>query len=296
MHRRYLSVIIIVLLSALATQFSCMDSSAQPASQTTTQPVPTSSAPTTEPTPSPTPIPQPKVVFPQYETITPEGAPQFFTPADSAFGKLGDEFKIGPGSKLSLVKSSELPPYQGKTVFAYDIKAEGIRIDIPYILWMKRAWETTPNKTVSVKLNADGIVTNDGGPIKLVLFGFMRGESATFVLYNNDKSIVAALKVIPNPVETKTESYHMWMEMVTSDNSIHAIYANGFEPNEELAFVSKSEDEVINSKVKADADGRVTTILAPAVVGKETGRVSYYLAGKAGTIGLSYDWGLPPKK
>ncbi len=300
MLKRYLLVNIIICLAVLAVTVSCQGYPNQPSPQATEQPVPTetkpSPAPFIETTPLPNPTPQPKVVFPQYETITPESAPQFFTSVDWTFGKLGDEFKVTPGSKLSLVKSTELPPYQGKTIFAYDIKAEGILINVPYILWMKRAWETAPGNTMNVKLNADGIVTNEGGPIKLVMFGYSRGETATFVLYNNDKSIAAACKVVPNPVEAKTEVYHMWMEMVAKDNTMHAIYTEGFAPDEELACVSKSEEEVINSKVKASVDGRTTTLLSPAVIGKENGRASYYLAGKAGTIGITFDWGTTPKK
>ncbi len=108
-----------------------------------------------------------------------------------------------------------------------------------------------------------------------------------------DESIIAYGKMILYPIEAKQGSSRIWVELGASTGDLFVIYGEGFEPNEELEATSTSDGEVLKGKNKADGKGQLITVLLPAVVGKQSGLVTYTIVGKAGTLTVSFEWGSP---
>jgi len=219
------------------------------------------------------------------------GGPQYFASDDWSFSDLSAEFTTTPNAELILIKKSEIQ-HEAESLVVYNLRTEGMFEHSIYKLWLKRAWEKSPNQVQDgFLISSDGYVTKGGSPVNIVFGGYTKGESAVLVLFNDDKTRIAACKIIPVPVETRLGNYHIWMEMVAKDNTIHAIYAEGFDPNEEILYSSTSEGEIINSDLTVDENGRFTIVLLPAVIGKNSGTVNFNATGKMGTIGITFDWG-----
>ncbi len=148
---------------------------------------------------------------------------------------------------------------------------------------------------VELTVLADGSVVNrsTSDPISLELSSYAKGEALSIALMTADKSVIAYGKVILFPIEARQGAARMLVELLSNAGDLFAVYGVGFEPNEEIAAISDSEGEVIRTSMKCDGQGRFTTVILPAVVGKASGQTSYTVTAKVGTLVVTFDWGPP---
>ena len=175
--------------------------------------------------------------------------------------------------------------------------AVGLPEDKVYYLWSKGLGQSSPAKLSphEMSITSDGSIIPKGStsPMSITFCSFAKGEARVIVLMTEDKSIIAYGKVMSYPIQAKHGNSRIWVELMTTTGDLFAIYGEGFEPNEELEITSDSEGEVAKYKSEADGNGRFINMLLPAVVGKESGVVTYTVVAKVGTLTVSFEWGPP---
>jgi len=167
--------------------------------------------------------------------------------------------------------------------------------DQVYYLWFKDGASADPPGQLPGTYTAgpSSLVNSAGQSLRVSVGHSAKGEAFEFAAVNNDKTIVVFWKFIPAPIEVLQGRYRLWVELKSPDGKVFLAWGEGFEPNEEIDIVSTSDSEILSSKGKADADGRVMVALLPSVVGKTAGLASITLKGKAGEIKVSYEWEPP---
>jgi hypothetical protein len=175
--------------------------------------------------------------------------------------------------------------------------AVGLPEDKVYFLWKKSLGQSSPTQLspLEMSVTSDGSIIPKGSttPISISFHSLAKGEAVVIALMTEDKSIIAYGKVIPYPIQARQGNSRIWVELMASTGGLFSVYGDGFEPNEELEITSNSAGEVAKFKLKVDGNGRFTNLLLPAVVGKESGVVTYTVVGKTGTLTVSFEWGPP---
>jgi hypothetical protein len=272
------------------------------ATTSTTQPVmprqpPPGSRPTPPPiqtptqTPSPTPTPAPLTITPTTDNTSVSNWTEWGT---ASFGK---EYPATPGTKLNFVKAGTGTSPDGKPTVIYVPVAAGLPKDNSYYLWYKALRQSSPAQLspLEISIGDKGYLIQSGKstPLSISCYSFSKGEARVFALMTEDKSIIAYGKVILYPIQAQQSNSRIWVELMATTGTLFTVYGDGFEPNEELEVTSNSSGEVAKFKIIADVNGRFTNILLPAVVGQQSGSVTYTVIGKAGTLTVSFDWGPP---
>lgn len=227
-----------------------------------------------------------------------------------------------PNTKVEYRKRKEWNLENGHKAIEYFLEPNGLPRDQIYYLWVKSGavidrapvqlstlvvWpfpgvkELFPGDELWVVLSSMSndilmSVVDNKKIVKGVVtaFGsFAKGEAFEFALTNKNKTIITFFKIIPVPIEATQGRYRLWIELKSLGGDAFIAWAEGFEPGEEIEFLSTSDGEIIPGKVKAGADGRFSVNLLPAVVGKEAGLASFTVKGKAGEVTVSYEWGPP---
>jgi hypothetical protein len=232
---------------------------------------------------------------PAVQKQNPPARPKGFS---TEWGKWGgsvwpEEFRAAPGMSLEFHQSD-------KTVYRYALVTTGLPEDKTYRLWQQQFTTRQPSlmaSDLSIKIvDSDkkiGFVagrTNES-PVLLDATGYVKGEVLKVALVSEDKTVAAHAKIIPFPIESIEGPYRIWVELGMADGNGFTIYGEGFEEGEELVAVSTSEEEVIQSRIKAGAAGRFMAMVFPAVTGKESGSATYAVRGKSGEVKVDFQWG-----
>jgi hypothetical protein len=269
----------------------------QPSAPST--PVPTQ---TPSPTPTPTPAPIPRPVPPPIPKPTSPPTPPTSPPSLSTWtwwgpATFGKDYPATPGTRVNFTDMKQATSPEGKLAINMRPVGVGLPEDKLYYLWSKSLGQSSPAQLspLEMSITSGGLVVPKGSttPISLTLHSFAKGEARVIALMTEDKSIIAYGKVILYPIEAKHDNSRIWVELMASTGDLFAVYGDGFEANEELEVTSNSAGEVVKSKSKADGNGRFTNVLLPAVVGKQSGLVTYTVVGKVGTLIVSFEWGPP---
>ena len=176
----------------------------------------------------------------------------------------------------------------------------GLPTDKVYHLWQKKLDEVEPIQ-YQMELSLQGevggaLVSRETEQVVLIKAGtFAKGEAWQLALISEDKTIMAFVKEMPDPIESRQGDYRIWVELASPDGDRFIIWGEGFEPDKELDTTSTSDGELMKSKTKVGKDGRFMIIHFPAVVGKEDGLATFSVVGKAGEVTVSYEWGLPAR-
>jgi len=108
---------------------------------------------------------------------------------------------------------------------------------------------------------------------------------------------VAFDKVIPFPVEAKSAGgCSLAVELITADHLSFWIAGEGFLPYEQLASTSRSVNEEFSAKQTADAEGRFSLFMLPAVTGVQSGAARFATRGGACEVAVDYEWGPDSKR
>ena len=107
---------------------------------------------------------------------------------------------------------------------------------------------------------------------------YHEGEPVEFGMISADHTVHAFAKTMPFPLEVKEGRCRLWAEMITTE--AFSFSGEGFEPGEELTYISRSCDEVLRGKIRVSRDGRFGLgadpphlyIIAPACSGPDADR------------------------
>jgi hypothetical protein len=204
--------------------------------------------------------------------------------------KWPEEFRVTSGARLDFISEGQVVT-GGTTGAGYSVAAVGLPRDRTYRLWLKSLSIPTPKELTDATIDDSGYVAAGGKPIQLSFGSPAKGEAFEIALMTADKTSGAIGKVIPFPLESRQGHYRLWVEVLSKEKTVFAIYGEGFEPDEETIDVSASEGEVLRCNSKADDSGRLTILNLPSVVGKASGQATYTVIGKYGEVSVSYRWG-----
>ena len=202
--------------------------------------------------------------------------------------KWPEEFTVTSGARLDFIGEVATG---GATVSGYSVAAVGLPRDRGYLLWLKSLSVPTPKEVADVAIDDAGYVASGGRPIQLNFGSSAKGEAFEIALMTADKTTGVIGKVVPYPIESKQNQYRLWVEILSKERTMFAIYGEGFEPNEEVSDISTSLWEVARGTSRADAKGRLIILSLPAVAGKTSGLATYTVIGNSGEISVSYQWG-----
>ncbi len=209
----------------------------------------------------------------------------------------GSDYPATPRTMITFTDMKPTTSPQGKPGINVRPVAVGLSSDRSYYLWSRKLGQNVPTQLSPLEMNvtSDGSLVSKGSmaPITLTFDSFAKGEARVLALMTEDKSTITYGKLVMFPIQDKEGNSRVWAELLSPNGELFAVYGDGFEPNEELNAKSNSEGEVINTAFKADGLGRFTSAVLPAVKGKQSGTVIYTVVGKASTLELAFEWGLP---
>lgn len=122
---------------------------------------------------------------------------------------------------------------------------------------------------------------------------YMNGEPSHFILYDKQTKHSVVVTLIPNPIEfTWEDNAHFFVECLTEDATYFSINGEGFKPHETIAFESISGNERIASNLSANANGKITAGISPAVVNQKGGKAKLVITrDNDQSAYLNYFWG-----
>ncbi len=177
--------------------------------------------------------------------------------------------------------------------FAY-FKAENLPLHTSFHFFAEHFGSVSEIGQVYVDEEQRLINLNTKKELSLSFDTFSKGEAINCWLEDENKKILASVKVIPLPLEKRDAAgHHLLLTFITPNCEQFWLVATGFEPFEKVQMYSSSENEKHCHQVQAAADGSIHSTLAPAVIGKKTGKASVELKGKnTDHLKIHYTWGV----
>lgn len=205
----------------------------------------------------------------------------------------GERFN-SPSTKL-IYKEIGRATIQGRTVITYNLFASGLPKDLHYILCVLNVGSdphvvagNVDGKVVNVLADPDRYVDED--PINAKIFGG-KGEPIQLALISDDNQLRAFTQVVPFPMDANAGPCRLSMLETGPYYFGVLIRVTGFQPNEDLSIEQRSENESMQSKAKADAQGAYNAGVLPFVKGKRSGKARFLVAARSCNIGIEFPWG-----
>jgi hypothetical protein len=198
---------------------------------------------------------------------------------------------------------------KGKLEVQYHIYVTGVPQDQTYTLvdWPPNA----PDPSASIaglSVLEDGLVVCAGratdqcsnpdkpekkdAPVKLVFYP-LDGEIYRLALVSQDQKTKVFFAVIPAPIQATDNGCTLEVVSLRLKNELVLIRGKGFQPNESVAFHSKSYDQTQTREDpnKVDANGEYQLPMEPFVKGQDRGTTEIKLQGATCAPVLTFKWG-----
>jgi hypothetical protein len=145
-----------------------------------------------------------------------------------------------------------------------------------------------PAKVVNVLADPDHHVAED--PIDAKAFGG-KGEPIQFALISDDVQLRAFTQVVPFLMEETAGPCHL--SAIETGPYYFGVFigVTGLQPDEDLSIETRSENEGVQSKGKADAQGTYNVGLLPFVKGRRSGKARFSITAKCCKVGIEFPWG-----
>lgn len=198
------------------------------------------------------------------------------------------------GVELTLQETKREHTARGTEV-TYVISASGLPDNKTYQLWF--ANNGISNFT-RVPLPPDiGLAQFLREGVIYTIQQYVKGEPLRIILTSTDQAVRAYAEAYPFPIEAKDGPCRLWVQIISHQGTAFAIFGEGFGADEDVTTTSQSGSEVIKKEEKAHSDGTLpVNIIAPAVVGKQSGIATFNAAGKSCAPTVNYEWGPPALK
>jgi hypothetical protein len=198
---------------------------------------------------------------------------------------------------------------KGKLEVQYHIFVTGAPKDQNYTLvdWPPNYPDPSPS-IAGLSILEDGLVVCAGratdqcshpdkpekkdAPVKLVFYP-LDGEIYRLALVSQDQNAKIFFAAIPAPIQATNNGCTLEVISLRLKNELVLIRGKGFQPNEPVAFQSKSDEQTQTREGpdKADANGEYQIPMAPFVKGKDRGTTEINLHGAKCAPALTFKWG-----
>lgn len=196
---------------------------------------------------------------------------------------------------------------KGKLEVQYHIFVTGAPKDQTYTLidWPPNHPDPAPS-IAGLSILEDGLVVCAGratdqcshpdkpekkdAPVKLVFYP-LDGEIYRLALVSQDQNSKVFFAVTPAPIQTTDNGCTLEVISLRLKNELVLIRGKGFQPDESLAFQSKSGEQTQERPDKSDANGDYQLPMQPSVAGKTGGTTEIKLIGAKCAPVLKFQWG-----
>jgi hypothetical protein len=196
---------------------------------------------------------------------------------------------------------------KGKLEVQYHVFVTGAPKDQMYTLvdWPPNAPDPSPS-IAGLSVLEDGLVVCTGrstdqcnnpdkpekkdAPVKLVLYP-LDGEVYRLALVSQDQKTKIFFAVIPAPIQATDNGCTLEAVSLRLKNQLVLIRGKGFQPNESVAFQSKSDEQTQTREASVEANGEYQLPLEPFVKGKDRGAMEIKLQGAKCAPVLRFPWG-----
>jgi hypothetical protein len=219
---------------------------------------------------------------------------------DEATVELGFRNPAAPMARLVLTEV-ETGTRDGFKTISYSGSVAAFSQKGPYILM---SWDIGTNAPVisikGVRLDESGTLrcgaTKDcpngqAGSVLLLRVSGMSGQPRRFVLTGIDKKPLALGEAVPFPAVGKDNACMVEAVILRPNASVVLLIGQGFVPREEVKRLSTSSGETVRGSSKADANGRVLSLVLPFVKGHDHGQTSYTYEGSKCHPTTTFNWG-----
>ncbi len=178
----------------------------------------------------------------------------------------------------------------------YRLGVSGLPKDKRFKLWQKNLGREPALAFFTVYLDGSGDVVFETAAekfkeVRLSLYDFARGEPMEYALISTDQTMQAFARVVLFPIEARDGQCLLSVQLGSREGDLFLVMGEGFEPEEEVATESQSEGEVVKGRSRPSREGKFATVVAPAVVGRRSGRASFTASGKGCSPTVDYEWG-----
>ena len=206
---------------------------------------------------------------------------------------------VTPGAVLTLQELGR-GTKDGKQVVQYRLVGSGFPQGKSYKVWFRNVGASPSAWKLDFYVDNSGeLIGNDGPALAAITLNaahFAKGEPLEAMVISTDQTVKAFAKAIPFPIEAKEGRCRLWLELASRKGGLFMVFAEGFEPEEEVATVSRSNGEVLQQKIKASGDGKLPPIgLLPAAVSRQYA-ANYTVISKSCNLTVLYEWGPPALK
>jgi len=180
----------------------------------------------------------------------------------------------------------------------YRLVVSGLPKDKRFKLWQKNLGREPEFAFLTVYLDGSGDLVFEGAErrfkeVTLSLYDFAKGEPMEYALISTDQTMRTFARVVLFPIEVKDGPCLLSVQLGSREGDLFLVMGEGFEPEGEVATESQSNGEVLKGRSRLSRDGKFATVVAPAVLGKRSGRATFTASGKGCSPTVDYEWGPP---
>lgn len=201
-----------------------------------------------------------------------------------------DAFKASKSGGVTLVQKEtrrKKSLLKGVTQVCYQIEATGLSPSASHLV---RMWDLRALIGGQPEIDLPPVIFLEKN--NFCFDKFTKGEWSRFRVTALDGTVLAETTIIPFPIEARQGGCRIWLQRMDDAGRVFLAQGEGFDPNEEVTTVSRSNGEVIRSKRKADADGWVGyDVILPGAATMQY-KSSWSVIRQSGTtMTVDYEWG-----
>jgi hypothetical protein len=220
-----------------------------------------------------------------------------------------------PNARLEL-QETERKKDRGSTEITYRLETSGFPVGMNYSIWMRQSGNqktfpmftgysadstgklvcpeessqpqaVPPGQTpAQQKANCEPLTQ-----FRLTIGHYHKGEPLDIGAVSADGTVRAFAHTFPFPILSRDGRCSLTAELETPTGTFFVIYGEGFDPEETIKDSTTSGKEAIQGTLQASQQGNFHAGLLPAVIGKDSGEVTYTAAGASCHPSITFQWG-----
>jgi hypothetical protein len=127
--------------------------------------------------------------------------------------------------------------------------------------------------------------------IVLAATGYLTAEPYRLGLVSADAATAVYAEAFPFPMETRSDSLSLHLELARADGLQFAVVGEGYPPGQEIGVTLRSDDRSTGYKMTVPVEGRFRIVVYPQVAGKRSGFASITVEHGKRRLTLDWPWG-----
>jgi len=230
--------------------------------------------------------------------------------------ELKSHWRENPAPKVHFeLKEAEREKRGATTHVAYHLETSGFPVEKSYTVWMKQSGDqkivrfiTGYSADASGKLvcppESQPTASNSSDlpipcaklsmPLEQFPFGirnYHKGEALDLALVSTDGTVRAFAHAYPFPIWAQDGKCSLTVELQDPEGKFFTVLGEGFDLGEKVKISATSGKEIKEDSQQASPDGQLRALLAPRVIGKESGFATFTAIGNSCHPTVTFEWG-----